>query len=288
MKLISTLILFSLALQLQAQIITGKVIDKASGKSLEYANLGIINTSIGITTNEEGEFSLDIKGQSPKAIVRISMIGYKPQTIETGELTNKVNIVKLVNEPIQLGEVTVKPFLGKLKKVGTTDYTWTLHGELCGWGGTQHGKGNEIGTKIELGTIPLLVRGFHVHLHKQSFESSLFRLHIRRIVDNLPSNEILTENIMIPITKSSGWVDVDLTKYNLVLDGDIALTIEWVNVATTNKTKFIKMHGKKEYSVLFNMKQKQGNTYHRWGSESKWSREEGKSPGFYLTVQDSK
>jgi len=47
MKLISTLILFSLALQLQAQIITGKVIDKASGKSLEYANLGIINTSIG-------------------------------------------------------------------------------------------------------------------------------------------------------------------------------------------------------------------------------------------------
>ena len=288
MKLISILIFILLALQLQAQIITGKVIDLATGKSLEYVNLGVINTPIGITTNEKGVFSLDLKGQSPKALVRISMIGYKTQTLEIGELTNKENIVKLVNEPIQLSEVSVKPFLGKLKKVGTSDYTWTLHGELCGWGGTQHGKGNEIGTKIELGTIPVFIRGFHVHLHKQSFESSLFRLHIRRIVDNLPSNELLTENIMIPITKSSGWVDVDLTKYNLVLDGDIALTIEWGNVVTTNKTKFIKMHGKKEYSVLFNMKQKQGITYHRWGSESKWSREEGKSPGFYLTVQENK
>ena len=264
MKLISTIFLFFLTLQLQAQLISGKVIDSSSAKQLEYVNLGVIDTPLGITTNEKGEFSFDIKGQSPKAIVRISMIGYKPQTFTIEELTNKENVIKLVNEPIQLGEVTIKPFLGKLKKVGTTSSTF--HGGLCGWGGTQKGKGHEIGTKIELGTSPVLLRGLHVCLSRQSFESSLFRLHVRNIVDNLPSEELLTENIMIPITKSSGWVDIDLTKYNLVFKNDIALTLEWVNVTTTNKTKFIKINGEETYSVLFNMKQKQGRIYHRWGS----------------------
>jgi len=284
MKLISTIFLFFLTLQLQAQLISGKVIDSSSEKPLEYVNLGVIDTSVGITTNEKGEFSLDVKGQSPKAIVRISMIGYKPQTFPIEELTNKENLIKLVNEPIQLGEVTVKPFLGKLKKVGTTSSTF--HGGLCGWGGTQQGRGNEIGTKIELGTKPVLIRSLHISLNKQSFESSLFRLHVRNIVDNLPSEELLTENILIPITKSSGWVDIDLTKYNLVFNNDIALTLEWVNVTTTNKTKFIKINGKETYSVLFNMKQRQGSIYHRWGSESKWSWKEGSSPSFYLTVQE--
>ena len=212
------------------------------------------------------------------------MFGYKPQIFQIEELTNKENIIKLVNEPIQLGEVSVKPFLGKLKKVGTTSSTF--HGGVCGWGGTQRGRGHEIGTKIELGTSPVLIRDLHICLNRQSFESSLFRLHIRNIVDNLPSEELLTENIMIPITKSSGWVTVDLSKYNLVFDGNIALTLEWVNVTTSDKTKFIQVDGQKEYCVLFNMKQKQGSIYHRWGSESKWSWKSGSSPSFYLTVQE--
>jgi len=284
MKLISTIFLFFLTVQLQAQLISGKVIDSSSGKSIEYVNLGVIDTPIGITTNEKGEFSLDIKGQSPKTKVRISMIGYKPQIFQIEELTNKENTIKLVTEPIQLGDVTVKPFSGKLKKVGTTSSTW--HGEFCGIGGAQKGKGYEIGTKIELGSKPVLIKSLHICMHNQSFEYSLFRLHIRNIVNNLPFEEQLTENIMIPITKRSGWVDIDLTKYNLVFKDDIALTIEWVKVNTTNKTKFINVQGRDEYCILFNMKQKQGNTYTRWGSESKWSWKAGSSPSFYLTVQE--
>ena len=284
MKLISTIFLFVLTLQLQAQLISGKVIDFSSEKPLEYVNLGVIDTPIGITTNEKGEFNLDIKGQSPKAKVRISMIGYKPQTFPIEELTNKENIIKLVSEPIQLGDVTVKPFLGKLKKVGATSSTF--HGEFCGIGGAQRGKGYEIGTKIELGSKPVLLRSLHIYMHNQSFEYSLFRLHIRNIVNNLPFEELLTENIMIPITKSSGWVDIDLSKYNLVFKDDIALTIEWIKVNTTNKTKFINVQGRNEYCILFNMKQKQGSIYTRWGSESKWSWKDGLSPSFYLTVQE--
>jgi hypothetical protein len=287
MKLISTIFLFFLTLQLQAQLISGKVIDSSSEKPLEYVSLGVIDAPISITTNERGEFSLDVKGQSSSAKVRISMIGYHPQTFSIEELTNKESIIKLVNNPVHLAEIAVRPVKGKLKKVGTTSYTW--HGKFCGiggLGGSQRSKGHEIGTIIELGSKPILLRSLHVCMRNQSFESSLFRLHIRNIVDNLPSEELLTENILIPITKRSGWVDIDLTKYNLVFHDDIALTIEWVDVIKTNKTKSIIVNGKKTYSILFNMKQKQGSMYYRWGSESKWSWENGSSPSFYLTVQE--
>src|ERR1035437_4250770 len=282
MKQILTIFLFFVTLQLHSQLITGKVLDSTNGKPLEYVNLGVIGTSLGITTNEKGEFSLNVKGQSPKAIVRISMIGYNPQTFPIEELTNKENIIKIVNNPIQLAEVTVKPFKGKLKKVGTTSSTY--HGGLCGWGGTQKGKGHEIGTKIELGTSPVLIKGLHVCLSKQSFESSLFRLHVRNIVNNLPSEELLTENIMISITKSSGWIDIDLKKYNLVFSGDVALSLEWVKVI--GMKRLTKINGVMGANVNFYMNNKQGRTFIRWGTEAKWTYLDGQSPSFYLTVQE--
>ena len=285
MKLFSILVLFSImTIQLQAQLIGGEIFDASNGKPLEYVSLGVINTPLSSVTNEKGEFSLDVKGQLPFAIVRVSMIGYKAQTFSIEELTNKKNSINLENEPIKIGEVTIKPYAGKLKKVGTTGYTW--HGELCGWGGIQRGKGYEIGTKIELGSTPVLVRGLHVHMSKQSFESSLFRLHIRTIVNNLPSEELLTENILIPISEKSGWIDINLDKYNLVFKDDIALSLEWVNVTATSKSNLIHVAGKKEYCILFNQKQKQGGIYHRWGSESKWVWSDDSSPSFYLTVQE--
>jgi len=281
MKQIFTLFLFLLTLQLQAQIITGKVIDSSSEKPLEYVNLGVIDTPLGITTNEKGEFSLDIKSQSLKAIVRISMIGYKPQTFTIEELSNKENIIKLINNPVQLGEITAKPFSGKQKTIGTTD---NKHGGLGGWGGTQRGTGHEIGTKLELGSSPVFIKSFHIYLTKQSFECSVFRLHIRSIVDNLPSEELLTENIFIQLTKKSGWVNIDLKKYNLVFSGDVALSLEWVNVIGLKR--LTKINGVMGANINFRMNNKQGSTYARWGTEAKWTYRDGLSPCYYLTVQE--
>lgn len=281
MKQIFTLFLFLLTLQLQAQIITGKVIDSSSEKPLEYVNLGVIDTPLGITTNEKGEFSLDIKSQSLKAIVRISMIGYKPQTFTIEELSNKENIIKLINNPVQLGEITAKPFSGKQKTIGTTD---NKHGGLGGWGGTQRGTGHEIGTKLELGSSPVFIKSFHIYLTKQSFECSVFRLHIRSIVDNLPSEELLTENIFIQLTKKSGWVNIDLKKYNLVFSGDVALSLEWVNVIGLKR--LTKINGVMGANINFRMNNKQGSTYARWGTEAKWTYRDGLSPCYYLIVQE--
>jgi len=98
---------------------------------------------------------------------------------------------------------------------------------------------------------------------------------------------LLKQNILITITKSSGWADIDLSKYNLVLKDEIALTLEWLKVLGLNENKLIRVGSeKKSANVLFSIKKKQGCTYVKWGVEAKWSKVDTKSPSIYLTIQE--
>jgi hypothetical protein len=276
-----------LAMQLHGQVITGKVFDSSNGKPLEYVSIGVIEAPLGTITNEKGEFSLEVKGQSNKSIVRFSMIGFKSQTFSLEALFTKENVIKLENEPVKLPEVTVRPFSGKLKKAGTTDFT--KPGQVCGWSGTEFGKGSEKGLKIPLGNQQVRLKSLHIHVWAQSFDSCLFRLHIRNIVNGLPANELLDRNILFSIQKKSGWVVIDLSRYNLVFHEDIALTIEWIKVMGAHKERVVKFSDSKQFianNVLFNVNEKQGCYFQKNANENKWSSIAAQSPSFYLTVQE--
>jgi hypothetical protein len=279
------LVFLWIALRLNAQVVSGRVVDATGGKPLEYVSIGVVNTTSGTITNEQGKFTFAVKGLSTDAEVRFSMIGFKSRTFTIEELAGKDNLIRLTGEPIQLKEVVIKPS-GKFRKVGTTSYTF--HGGLAGWGGNDFGKGYEIGSRIDLGKLPVKIKSLHIRISKQSFDSSLFRIHIRDLKDNMPDHELLNKNIIISLIKESGWEDIDLGKYNLVYSGEIAFSLEWVKVRGLNKNKMMKMNGNKNYSaiVLFTNKKNQGCSYTRWGTEAKWNRIDTESPSFYLTIEE--
>ena len=66
--------------QFYGQTITGIVMSASDDKPLIYASVGVIGTSFGIITNEDGRFSLEVKGLPVSSLIRFSMIGYKSQT----------------------------------------------------------------------------------------------------------------------------------------------------------------------------------------------------------------
>lgn len=193
--------------------------DSTTGSPLEYVSIGVVNSSIGTITDHTGSFKLDVSDQPMDAVVRFSMISYKSQTFSINELSAGENNIQLVSAPVKLADVVVKP--GKLRKVGVTSYT-----RLGNWGGSQYRKGHEIGTKIKLGNSNVFIKSLHIRVHRQAFDSSFFRLHIRSIFNNIPDQELLTQNIIFPVTKESGWVAIDLSKHNIILKGDVALTLE--------------------------------------------------------------
>jgi hypothetical protein len=282
-QFVTFIFLVFLGLQMQAQTITGKVINELDGRPIEYVNIGIVEMAIGTITNEKGDFKLDTKGQPIDSKVRISMVGFQTQTFTIDGLIKNSNPIKLKEQTYTIPEVVVKP-KGVIRKVGTTSST--RGSGVCGWGGTQFGSGHELGTKIDLGKIPVMLKSLHVKLYEQSFDSTLLRLHIRNIADDFPNNELLKENVIINMSEKSGWVEFDISKYNIVLSGEIALSLEWLKVYGENENRLIKMSNSKEptANVLFNKRNNAGIEYVRKGSEAKWNKLDNQSPSFYLTI----
>jgi hypothetical protein len=285
MKHLSLYFLFlSFNIQFYGQTITGYVIDNSNGEPLIYASIGVIGTTVGTITTDKGNFRLDVINLPPKSIVRISMIGYKSRTFTIDQLLIKQDSISLKRETYNLSEVFVSP-AGKLINVGTISFSFK--NGFCGWGGNDFGKGWEIGTRIDLGDLPKRLKSLHIHVNKQSFDSSLFRLHIRDIVDSLPQNELLKTNILVAITKETGWIAIDLSKYDLVFEGEIALSLEWIKVIGMDMNKLITSKGAKQSypAVTFNKKLNEGLTFTKWGTEAKWAYHDKSSPSIYLTVQ---
>ncbi len=269
---------------LTGQTVTGWVLDSSTGEILAYVNIGVVGQPRGTITGEDGTFTLETTGLTADAVVRFSMIGYLAQTYTVDELLdNNGKMIKLENVPVQLSEIVVKP--GKLRKVGVTKFSRL--GGLCGWGGEHHrARGNEIGTKIELGEMPVSIKSLHFRLVNQSFDSCVLRLHMRDIVDDLPGNELLTKDILITISEKSGWIGIDLSKYGLVCQGDIVLSLEWVTVKYPNKKRYLSVNGDKPTAtILFGRHKNQCCTYFRWGSEAPWMRSDDGAACFYLTVR---
>lgn len=107
-KLTFLFVLFfsSLPFLLHAQFsVHGTVMDSASGEPLGAASVFCQNTTLGTTTNKQGEFSLSLKSGGYDLI--FTYTGYTTQTIRvTGEVSRFD--IRMVKEDKSLGEVVIK------------------------------------------------------------------------------------------------------------------------------------------------------------------------------------
>ena len=279
--LFTSLILSS---HIYGQVVSGKIVNTLNNNPIEYASIGVIDMPIGTTTDENGLFNLDVKNLSVEKKVRVSMIGYKSKTFSIEELLNNNITIDLEERFYEISEVVISPS-GNKRKVGTTRFS--RRKGVCGWGGTGFGAGNEIGTKIDLGEKPVKLKSVHLRVYRQSFDSTLFRLHIRNLVNDLPGDHLHQDNIYLSVSEESGWVEFDISSYNIVLNSEIVLSIEWLNVFGVNQDRMVRMNRKSSHRtavVLFNIRANEGLLYSRWGSEAEWTLNKKQSPSFYLTV----
>lgn len=268
-----------------SQCVKGKVIDSESKESLSFVNMGIVNTSIGTITDAKGEFELYISQVPADAELKITMIGYESKTISISELASDFCLIELKKTFVELKEIKVG-FNGRIKNVGNIRANNSAG--VCGWGGTKFGKGHELGLELDLGDNLVRLEELNLKMHKQSFATCVFRLHIREIENGLPVTELLHENIYFELTSPKGWQNIELSDYNIVANGKVALTIEWIKVSNIIEDKLVKMNGSKKARpvVLFKSCNKDGRFFIRKGSEAPWKCQENSSPSFYISVRE--
>jgi len=209
------------------------------------------------------------------------MIGYEAQTFSLTEFTQREKDIKLVQKAYELAEVEVKPWTRE-RKAGS-DRIHRISG-WSGWGGMQIRKGYEMGTRIALGERPVKIINLQVRLHRQAFDTSYFRLHIRAMRDTLVLEELLTQNIVASISEESGWAVIDLEPYQLVLSGTVGVSLEWLKVQGLNKDRAMKIDNRMQEAYILFKNQKNDCGLYRWGTEAKWIINNKMSPGMYFTV----
>ncbi|MBI1931204.1 MAG: carboxypeptidase-like regulatory domain-containing protein, partial [Ignavibacteriales bacterium] len=112
MKLILTALFFIINYSFFAQgnvslnALNGIVIDSQTNEPLPFANIAVLNSTIGTTTNEKGFFSLALKDENSTFI--ISYVGYNSLTVFSENFNkNTLNIFTLTPKNINLQEVTI-------------------------------------------------------------------------------------------------------------------------------------------------------------------------------------
>ncbi len=96
-------LLTSLLSPAQEITIKGNVKDATSGEGVSFANIHVIGTGNGTTTNEFGNFTLNVNSASA---LKVSAVGYKTDTVQLKPVKSSVSIV-LKSSETNLNEVVI-------------------------------------------------------------------------------------------------------------------------------------------------------------------------------------
>lgn len=207
-----------------AQNISGTVVNKATGKSIEYVNIGILGKSVGTVGNEQGEFSLKIDSAYKDETLRFSCIGYSPVSIKISEFTSDNKKIEMQESAVNLNEVVVKPkiFIEKTLGIKTTGKGATL-------GFSENKLGYEMGVMMKNKKSAYL-KSVNINIASCTYDTIFYRLNIYKVVGDDEFENILKEPIYIKIAKEQikETISIDIKSKNIVTVGNFLVSLEHV------------------------------------------------------------
>jgi len=253
------------------QSYSGLVVDAKTQEPLAYVHIGVIGKNMGTISDEKGNFQINLAKADPTDILRFSMLGYQDFDVKIAEVQAlALKKVELQTASFALPEVPVTANRKiKTENFGFDNATKTTYG----WSGYDR-KGTELAVPIR-GIRDQLVLEFNFYLRFNLNKSVLFRLNIYTLKDGKPHESILRENIFFKIGKDKKWISVDLRPYHIVIDQDVAVSVEPIET-----------NGPKSGMFFSYAKQNDGTSvFIRESSQSDWQQMTDAPFAFYLTVE---
>lgn len=235
--LFSFLVFFLLLIPLKAQpSIKGRVIDSNTDMPVPYVNIGIVELRIGTVSSYEGDFELAYNSEADS--ITFSSVGYKPKRISVGDLKDNSN-VNLEPQIIVGEEIRVEAkSLGKLKIFG---HKLKKKGGSIGYGSTE--LGTEIGALINF-KRPTLLESTHFTVNFTGSDSMRYRLNIYEVIDGIVGEDYLKENVLIYGVQKKGTFSINLDDYDVVVDGDVMLSLEYIEAIRREDQSGMMFRGK--------------------------------------------
>ena len=213
-------------------IINGLVLDSLSNP-IEYVSVGMLNKPTGTVTDKSGAFKLVVNNEllSINDSLRFSIIGYYPKTISLNKISSQLKLPVILHQKVeQLSEVVVKAYKRNKKRIGS--HSKSLLNMAVKFSISEYpdqNLGSEIGQKFSIKHKNTSLKNFRFFIYQNDYDTISFRVNVYSIKRMRPDINILASNIFCEVTsKKTGWVNLDLSKHNIVVNNDIAVAIEWI------------------------------------------------------------
>ncbi|WP_299338366.1 carboxypeptidase-like regulatory domain-containing protein [uncultured Psychroserpens sp.] len=194
----------------------GKLLDYYNNEPVAFAHIKFKNSSTGVSTTNDGNFKLVIDNALLKSKVHISCLSYKDTLVNASELQNK--IFHLQPKAEILDEVIVEKYESKEISFGSTKGKRTnrhLHRRDTIMI-AQFINGNKIDSTYNyLKTVTLKFTNKII-----TPSQARIRIFDRNEVTGAPENDLLSESVIITITRNQKIYDIDFSEFVIEVPKD--------------------------------------------------------------------
>lgn len=252
---------------------SGRIVDEQQ-RPLAYVSVGILNTAVGTVADETGSFILYISDKTTDTdTVRFSLIGYRSLNLTISILRSRLATgqpLVLREQPQQLREVLVTSRKTKNRTLGNNGKLSSMYTNFALGHMPRQNLGAEIGRKFDLPRGNCRLESYRFRL-ASNFDSVRVRVNVYTVKG---FRNLLSQNIYVSINKKmNNWVEVDLTPYDIVVNENVVVSVQWVDRSA--KGSFLGMPITIPAAATH---------YYKYGSQDRWKKFPGMSTAMMLRV----
>ncbi|RNC79571.1 MAG: carboxypeptidase-like regulatory domain-containing protein [Balneola sp.] len=203
--------------------ITSTIVSDSTGLPLPYVNIGVLGTRIGTVSSIDGSFLLVSDKIEISDSVKFSYVGYENIVLVVDQV-KELNEIRMVPVKFSFTEITVNSNrLGKEKIFGN-DSKRKGGTVLSNWR-----SGDEIATKISF-EKPTYITSANFKISQIVGDSMFFRINIYDFQDGKVGENLIRDNVYLKEKQKTGVVTKDISFLNLILNGDVLLSLERIRI----------------------------------------------------------
>jgi len=219
-KLIYCLLFFIGKIAFSQVIVKGKVLNQENYKIIPYANVGIINTTVGDITDYLGNFKLSIPDSLSHDNLTIHSPGFEKLQININQLLDNESNIFLKPKLLELDEIVINSKnLIKQKEDKVLVKEKASRKSFISLSQTKSG-GSAIAVKYKSpAKESFWLNSVKIKIKQNLGDTLNLRIRIlRQTEDGTPGDDLYPTDTIVSTLIEGGWLDVDLKNENILID----------------------------------------------------------------------
>jgi hypothetical protein len=212
--------------------IKGVVLDKETNKPLAYVSVGILNKPIGTVADTAGHFTFNISQENFTDTIQVSIVGYSALKISVKDFTSgNDKAIKLLVKTEQLAEVTIANSIPRANTeiIGREAVSKLVQISVHNKRSVEETIGSEMGMRYKTNRKKAIIKDFNFYISANNFNFIKFRVNVYSVKNDMPDTLMCNKQIFATVDNFKiGWNKIDVEQYNIKVDGEFIVTIQWV------------------------------------------------------------